>query len=70
MLIELLTILFLLFIYFGDYTKNRIYEGVASMEELEENVENNIVTIEGLVQDVDEIKKQITVLMGRNEEDY
>tara|TARA_B100000282_G_C31713063_1_gene482119 strand:+ start:1383 stop:1595 length:213 start_codon:yes stop_codon:yes gene_type:complete len=70
MLIEFLTILFLLFIYFGDYTKYKIYEGVASMEELEENVENNIVTIEGLVQDVEEIKKQITVLTNQVEQDY
>ena len=40
------------------------------MEELEENVENNIVTIEGLVQDVEEIKKQITVLTNQVEQDY
>ena len=70
MLIEFLTILFLLFIYFGDYTKYKIYEGVASMEELEENVENNIVTIEGLIQDVEDIKQQITVLTNQNEPDY
>ncbi len=70
MLIEFLTILFLLFIYFGDYTKYKIYEGVASMEELEQNVENNIVTIEGLVEDVEEIKKQITVLTNQVEQDY
>ena len=69
MLIEFLTILFLLFIYFGDYKKNTIYEGVVSMEELEENVQNNVVTIEGLVEDVEEIKQQITVLMNRTEED-
>ena len=69
MLVEFLTILFLLFIYFGDYKKNTIYEGVVSMEELEENVQNNVVTIEGLVQDVEEIKQQITVLMNRTEED-
>ena len=70
MLIEFLTILFLLFIYFGDYTKYKIYEGVASMEELEENVENNIVTIEGLIQDVEDIKRQITVLTNQIEKDY
>lgn len=69
MLVEFLTILFLLFIYFGDYKKNTIYEGVVSMEELEENVQNNVVTIEGLVEDVEDIKKQITVLMDRTEED-
>ena len=70
MLIEFLTILFLLFIYFGDYKKNTIYEGVVSMEELEENVQNNVVTIEGLVLDIEDIKQQITVLMNRTEEDY
>tara|TARA_B100001769_G_C21710110_1_gene391421 strand:+ start:213 stop:425 length:213 start_codon:yes stop_codon:yes gene_type:complete len=69
MLIEFLTILFLLFIYFGDYKKNTIYEGVVTMEELEENVQNNVVTIEGLVEDVEDIKQQITVLMDRTEED-
>lgn len=69
MLIEFLTILFLLFIYFGDYKKNTIYEGVVSMEELEENVQNNVVTLEGVVQDVEDIKQQITVLMNRTEED-
>lgn len=69
MLIEFLTILFLLFIYFGDYKKNTIYEGVVSMEELEENVQNNVVTIEGVVKDVEDIKQQITVLMNRTEED-
>lgn len=69
MLIEFLTILFLLFIYFGDYKKNTIYEGVVTMEELEENVQNNVVTLEGVVQDVEDIKQQITVLMNRTEED-
>ncbi len=67
MLIEFLTILFLLFIYFGDYKKNTIYEGVVTMEELEENVQNNVVTLEGVVQDVEDIKQQITVLMNRTE---
>tara|TARA_B100000508_G_C11459932_1_gene278709 strand:- start:1805 stop:2014 length:210 start_codon:yes stop_codon:yes gene_type:complete len=69
MLIEFLTILFLLFIYFGDYKKNTIYEGVVTMEELEENVQNNVVTIEGLVEDVEEIKKQLTVLSNQIEND-
>ena len=64
MLIEFLTILFLLFIYFGDYKKNTIYEAI-TMEELEENVNNNVVTMEGLVEDVDEIKQQITVIMDQ-----
>ena len=69
MLIEFLTILFLLFIYFGDYKKNTIYEGVVTMEELEENVQNNVVTIEGLVEDVEEIKRQLTVLSNQIEND-
>ena len=61
----LLGFLLVLFLVHKHFLSQEGFE--STPEELEENVQNNVVTLEGVVQDVEDIKQQITVLMNRTE---